>query len=148
MPFMTLQISPQGPIVRAAIMVSNARETMLQAIGQPVPEGQAIQALIDTGANISGVSPSVLSALGLAPTGQADIVSTTSGAAGISVPTYDVCIGIFAARQGDLHFISDTVQVTATDLSSRGFDALIGTDVLGKCVLHYNGADGIFTLAY
>ena len=66
----------------------------------------------------------------------------------MAVPTYDVCIGIYAARQGDLHFISDTIQVTATDLAGRGFQALIGTDILAKCILHYNGADGFFTLAY
>ena len=63
-------------------------------------------------------------------------------------PTYDVCIGIYAARDGDLHFISDTIQVTATDMSNRGYQALIGTDVLSKCLLYYNGADGHFTLAW
>ncbi len=121
---------------------------MLEATGLPVPLPQSIRALIDTGASISGVDPSVLSALGLTPTGNADIVSTTSGAAGVSVPTYDVCIGIYAARQGDLHFVSETIQVTATHLTGRGFQALIGTDVLKKCILHYNGADEFFTLAY
>jgi hypothetical protein len=129
-------------------MVSTARHQMLTAIGQQVPDPQPIRALIDTGASISGVDPTVLAALGLSPRGQADVISTTSGASPISVPTYDVCIGIYAARHGDLHFISDTVQVTATDLSARGFDALIGTDILCKCILHYNGADGFFTLGW
>jgi hypothetical protein len=148
MPFFTLQISPQGPILRAAILASTARRQMLKAAGLTIPTAQAIDALIDTGASISGVVPSVLTALGLTPTGNTEIFSTTTGAAPISVPTYDVCIGIYAIRQGDLHFISETVQVTATNLASRGFQALIGTDVLRKCVLHYNGADGHFTLAY
>ena len=148
MPFFTLQISPVGPMVRAAIMVSTARHQMLEAVGQPVPDAQTIQALIDTGASISGVDPTILSALGLTPTGETEIVSTTTGAAGVRVPSYDVCIGIYAARAGDLHFISETIQVTATNLAGRGFQALIGTDVLRKCILHYNGADGIFTLAY
>ena len=148
MPFITLQISPQGPVVRAAIMLSTARSQMLGAAGTAVPTPQNIYALIDTGASISGVDPRVLTALGITPTGATEIVSSTSQGAGISVPTYDVCIGIYATRQGDLHFISETVQVTATNLTGRGFRALIGTDILQKCILHYNGADGFFSLAY
>jgi hypothetical protein len=148
MPHFSLQTSPHGPIVRSAIMVSNSRQQMLTDLQQAIPDPQTIDALIDTGASISGVDPTVLTALGLSPTGEAEVLSTTSGAAGVSVPTYDVCIGIYALRQGDLHFISGTVQVTATDLGSRSFKALIGTDVLSKCILHYNGADGFFTLAY
>ena len=148
MPFITLQISPQGPVVRAAIMVSTARRQMLEAAGNSVPPPQNIYALIDTGASISGVDPSVLNVLGLSPTGETEIVSSTSQGTGISIPTYDVCIGIYATRQGDLHFISETIQVTATNLAGRGFRALIGTDVLQKSILHYNGADGFFTLAY
>lgn len=123
-----------------------ARIKMLTDTGQPVPDPQTINALIDTGASISGVDPTILSALGFSPTGEAEIFSTT--ASGVAVPTYDVCIGIYATRQGDVHFLSDTIQVTATNLASRGFQALIGTDILCKCILHYNGADGHFTLAY
>ena len=148
MPHFTLQIAPNGPIVLAAVMVSAPRMEMLRSTNLSVPDPQRISALIDTGASISGVDPTVLSALSLTPTGTADVVSTTSGSAGVTVPTYDVCIGIYAAREGDLHFVSDTIQVTAVDMSSRGFKALIGTDVLSKCILHYNGADGFFTLAY
>lgn len=121
---------------------------MLTEAGQALPDGQSIDALIDTGASISGVDPTILAALCLSPTGQTQILSASSGAVGVSVPTYDVCIGIYAARPGDLHHISDTIRVTATDLSSRPFKALIGTDVLSKCILHYNGADALFTLAY
>jgi len=148
MPFLTSQISPRGPIVRAAIMLTVARKEMLASAGQTIPTPQTIQALIDTGASISGVDPTILSALGLTPTGTAEVVSATSAGAGVSVPTYDVRIGIFAARQGDLHFISEAVQVTATSFASSGYQALIGTDILSKCILHYNGADGHFTLAY
>lgn len=148
MPHFTLQTSAQGPVVRAAIMVSSPKLQMLTDAGQPLPDPQSINALIDTGASISGVDPTVLMALGLSPTGQTQLLSSTSGPAGVSVPTYDVCIGIYAARPGDLHHISDTIQVIATDLTGRAFKALIGTDVLSKCIFHYNGADGFFTLAY
>jgi hypothetical protein len=148
MPHFTLQLSPQGAVVNAGIMVSSARQKMLQDSGQPIPPPQMLRALIDTGASISGVDPSVLAALGLTPTGEADIHTPSTGGTPVHTATYDVCIGILAAREGDLHFISETIQVAATPLEAQGFQALIGTDVLRKCILHYNGADGFFTLAY
>jgi len=148
MPFFTRQFSPQGAVVNAAIMVSSARHQMLVAAGQPVPIPQPILALIDTGASISAVEPAILTALGLTPTGEADIHTPSTQGVPVHTPTYDVCIGIYAAREGDLHFISETVQVTATPLTSHGFQALIGTDILRSCVLHYNGAEGFFTIAY
>jgi len=42
-----------------------------------------------------------------------------------------------------------TIPVVATDLLvQHGFHALIGRDVLGECVLVYNGSMGLFTLAF
>lgn len=148
MPHFTLPISPQGPVVDAAVMITEARRQALTQAGEQAPPAQAIRALIDTGASISGVDPSVLSALSLQQTGETDILTPSTGTSAIRVPTFDVVIGIYAGRPGDLHYISDTIQVTATVLTGRGFLALIGTDVLSKCILHYNGADGIFTVAY
>jgi len=37
--------------------------------------------------------------------------------------------------------------VSASVLLHQGFHALLGRDVLGQCILHYNG-DGNFTLAF
>jgi hypothetical protein len=148
MPHFTLQISPQGPVVDAGIMIGTARQQALQDAGQDVPAPQMIRALIDTGASISGVDPTVLTALGLTQTGEAEIHTPSTRGVAVTTPTYDVRIAIIAGRAGDLHFISETIQVTATDLSPQGFQTLIGTDVLRSCILHYNGADGHFTLAY
>src|SRR5437870_1747447 len=147
MPHFTKHLSPQGAIVNAAIMVSAARLAMLEDTAQPVPPPQTILALIDTGASISGVEPAILTALGLTPTGEADIHTPSTGGVPVHTATYDVCIGIYAGRAGDLHFVSDTVQVAATPLMAHGFQALIGTDILKKCIFHYNGADDMFTLA-
>ena len=132
----------------AAIMVGNARQQALQDAGQDVPTPQLIRALIDTGASISGVDPTVLAALALSQTGEAEIHTPSTRGVAVTTPTYDVKIAILAGRAGDLHFISETIQVTATDLSQQGFQALIGTDILKSCILHYNGADEHFTLAY
>ena len=117
--------------------------------GLTIPTPQKILALIDTGAGISAVEPTVLAALGLTPTGEADIHTPSTGGSPVKTPTYDVRIAILAGRAGDLHFISETVQVTGTPgLNVWGYDALIGRDILKTCVMIYNGADNIFILSY
>jgi hypothetical protein len=148
MPHFTAKISPQGPLVDAAVMVGDARQQALQAAGQDVPTPQMIRALIDTGAGISGVDPTALKALGLSQTGEAEIHTPSTKGVAVTTPTYDVKIAILAGRPGDLHFISNTIQVTATELTPQGFQVLIGRDILKSCILHYNGADEYFTVSY
>lgn len=128
-------------------MVSYSRRQALESAGLPVPDPQRILALLDTGASISAVDPAVLAVLGLTATGKADIHTPSTQGVPLLTDTYDVCIGIFAARSGDTPFVSDTVQVTASILSS-GIQALIGTDILKSCIFTYNGADDCFTLAW
>jgi predicted aspartyl protease len=129
-------------------MIDLARQGVLEKAGLPAPSPQMVRALIDTGASISAVDPIVLSALGLQQTGEADIHTPSTGGVSVKFPTFDVRIAILAGREGDLHFISDTVQVTGSNLSQFGFSVLIGTDILKKCILYYNGADEVFSLAW
>jgi hypothetical protein len=147
MPHFMLPTSAQGLVVSAAVMVSDSRRQALTDEGKPIPEIQRIQALLDTGASISAVDPTVLAALGVSATGKADIHTPSTQGVPILSDTYDVFIGIFAGREGDVPFVSDTVQVTASILGN-GIQALIGTDILKKCILTYNGADECFTLAW
>ena len=147
MPHFLIKTSPQGMVVQAAVLVSAGRRQALIDAGQVVPQPQRISALLDTGASISAVDPNVLAALGLTATGKAEIHTPSTQGVPVLYDTYDVCIGILAARAGDTHFVSDTIQVAASILSG-GMQALIGTDVLAKCILTYNGAYSCFTLAW
>lgn len=97
---------------------------------------------------MSGVDPAVLQALELTPTGEADIHTPSTGGTPVHAATYDVRVGILTARMDDSHFVPDTLQVMAIGLDAHGFQALIGPDVLSKCILHFHGADSFFTLAY
>jgi predicted aspartyl protease len=129
-------------------MVSHARRQALTEAGQPIPDPQRILALLDTGASISAVDPSVLLALGLSPTGESEIHTPSTNGTPAKADTYDVSVAILAGRTGDLHFISDTIRVTSSGLAGLGLQALIGTDILNKCIFTYNGSDSCFTLAY
>jgi hypothetical protein len=128
-------------------MVSGGRRQALTDAGLPVPPPQRIVGVLDTGASISAVDPTILASLGLTATGKAEIHTPSTQGVPVLADTYDVCLGIYAGRPGDTHFISDTTQVTASILAN-GVQALIGTDILKSCILTYNGADDCFTLAW
>ncbi len=133
----------------AAVLVSVPRLAVLKQMGQSAASPQRVRALLDTGAAGTCVDPMVLKALGLSPTGEALMLTPSTGSTPQNAFTYDVQIGIFAGRPNDLHYISSTIQVMASDLyAGQGIHVLIGRDVLAGCIFHYNGADGILTLAY
>ena len=147
MPHFTLQMTPAGPIVDAFVGVSAARQAALQAAGQQVPMPVRIRALVDTGASATCIDPSVPVALGLTPTGNISMTTPSTGTTPHSADVYDVALLIPGPTFPPLTL--PTIPVAAVDLlQAQGFHALIGRDILGACVFHYNGAVGTFTLAF
>lgn len=149
MPHFTLQLSPSGPLVDAFVSVSQARAAALMAENPPqtVATPRQIRALIDTGASNTCVDPSVLTALGLTPTGTVSVVTPTTGATPVECKQYDV--GLVIPAPNGAPFVVGTIAVTEHEfLNAQGFHALIGRDILSRCLFGYNGALGLFTLAY
>jgi hypothetical protein len=147
MPFFTLQISASGPIADAFVGVSAGRMAALQHLQQPVPPPQQIRALIDTGASNTCIDPMVLQALGLQPTGQVQVHTPTTAGTPAVCNQYDISL-LIPAPNG-LPFSVPTTAVTEHQLfNAQGFHALIGRDVLSRCVLICNGQLSLFTLAY
>jgi hypothetical protein len=143
----TLQIGPNGPLMDAFVAVSEARRNALTAAGQPIPNVIRIRALVDTGASGTCVDPSVPQGLGLTPTGSTSMVTPSTGATPHTADQYDVAIVVPCANAPPLVF--QTVPVACVELlASQGFHALIGRDILNKCILHYNGTTALFTIAY
>src|SRR5208283_5202594 len=105
MPHFLVKTAVRSPIVPAAVMVSHARRKALEEARRPVPDPQRITALLDTGASISAVDPSVLTALGLSPTGELELHTPSTHGTPVRADTYDVSIAILAGRVGDVHFI-------------------------------------------
>ena len=106
-----------------------------------------MRALIDTGASHTFVDPSVITPLGLTPTGGSSVNSATTGATPANCDQYDVCLVISSTISSPL--IRGVMPVgTLPLLASVGLHALIGRDVLGECLLVYDGRGGSFSLAY
>jgi hypothetical protein len=143
----TLQVSPDGPIVTAAVGVSIPRTVALKEAGLPIPPPVMIRGLLDTGASGTAVDPIVLTQLGLTATGSTLVNTPTTGATPLPADLFDVAFMI-PGPDGTQPLFSQTMPVMASDLfAAQGFHALIGRDILSQCVFVYNGS-GFFTLSY
>jgi hypothetical protein len=50
--------------------------------------------------------------------------------------------------QPQYHLMAMTIPVLETDFSAQTIQALIGRDLLARCMLFYNGPTGTIALAY
>lgn len=144
----TVQVSPGGPLINAVVRPSKQRSDALKAAGKPVPADVALRALVDTGASSTCVDPSVLTTqLGLSPTGVVPVHTPSSGQTPHQADQYDIGLIIYGTTTAQfLEF--PTIPVLSCDLSQQGIQALLGRDIIGRCVLVYNGALGQFTMAF
>jgi hypothetical protein len=147
MPHFTLPVGPNGPVLNAVVTVSKERSAALAAAVQSVPKPVPITALVDTGASCTCVDPSVLTALNLTPTGIVLLNTPSTGGTPHQAEQFDVALIIPAPSGPALVF--RTIPVVASELlTSQGFHALIGRDILDQCLFSYNGSIKLFTLAY
>lgn len=145
MPFLTQTIQRAGPILPFVVGVSQQREQALKASGLPVPPKFQIQGLVDTGASATCIDPGVVRQLGLTPTGQVSIITPSTGATPHSCLTYDICLILLGPS---LSLGLGVLPVSEAQLAHQGFQALIGRDVLRRCLLVYDGNKNTFTLAF
>jgi hypothetical protein len=150
-PGQPLQPSPRGlaangPNIRVQIEVAAALAQSFQETNQAIPTPVVGVALIDTGASITAIDGSVVTQLGLNPNGVA-MVGTAGGPqqqstfqARFSFPGTPL-LGFEHARVLGCDLAGQTV------LNQQPIVALIGRDILSRCVLVYNGSAGVFSLS-
>jgi hypothetical protein len=148
MPHFTLSLDASAPVVNAGITVSEARRVALRAANEPIPGVQVVRALIDTGASFTSIDRAVLSALGLEPTGTIDIVTPSTGQGPHLADAYDVDFQIGAGPE-DVPLWIPNLRTASCDLFQRqGIHALIGRDILQRCIFIYNGSMNLFSLSF
>lgn len=147
MPHLTLSFSQGAPIIDLFITASEARIVALKAAGHPVPDPQPIRGLIDTGASHTCIDPSVFALLHLSPTGNVPMLTASTGSVPPTTDTNDV--GIFIPSGPREGLVLANIQVSSCDLSvAQNFQALIGRDILARCILVYSGASQTLSLSY
>lgn len=142
MPLTTYTLESDGPVVTVVIGVSAPRVHALSDAGLPVPPVVQVRGLIDTGASHTVVDTSVIESLQLEPTGTIGIRTPSTGAELHQCSQYDVGIGI--PMHHGLQMMQFVIPVVESHLAPAGIQALIGRDVLDRCLFLYNGAEGYF----
>ena len=137
-----------GPFVDAVFHISKPRANALSDRGVDLPRPLRGRALLDTGASHSCVDPVVTEHLGLEPRGQESMLTASTADETHTVLQFDLALFIPPRDSGD-----DPLALAALPmmhsrlLQFQGIHALIGRDVLSKCIFHYNG-NGYFSLAW
>jgi len=145
MPQLTFVIVPYGLVVDVVVNLEAAVLLPLRASGQVCPPIEAT-GLIDTASNVSGVSPAIVSQLGLSPVGPP---TTTTGIGGpVTVQLYRVSLHIRDARAPNLPMFTLPSLLVMELPPGLSCDVLIGMDVLMGCKLIVDGPGQQFTLEF
>jgi len=146
MPQLTLPVAPEGCTLTVYVGVSSDRQAVLRAKRENIPEPIEINAMIDTGGSCTAIDAKKLVPLKMTPTGIGHIHTPSTKGQAAAMPQYDVSLA-FVAPSGS--FVASSVPIIALpEISNTGIDALIGRDILSKCLLVYNGVEKKFTLAF
>jgi hypothetical protein len=144
MPQLTFPITADGLEVDVLVNLEASALLPLRASGQSCPPLAGSGAL-DTGSNISGVSPSLLQALGI----RSVSTSSTVGIGGFyPVQLYRVSLHICDAQNLTLPWFSHASLLVMGLPSWVTCDALIGVDILLMCRTIVDGPAGKFTIEF
>lgn len=138
----------EGPVVRVRVHYSRAELMRRHRGGTAAPQPVDVNALIDTGAESSCVDEAIVRRLGLLSYGPG--LTNAPAIGGLyATADYDCSISVLHPSGDRNHnLVAPNLVVTMLPLATLGYDALIGRDVLARCVLLYDGMAGTFRLTY
>jgi hypothetical protein len=134
-------------MVLASVGVSAPRQAALLAQGIAVPPIIHVNAMVDTGATCTCIDPTILGRLGLSPTGSVPVHTPSTKGAPQLCDQYDVSLRLSATDPNNA-LVRTVLPVIASDLLIQGFEVLLGRDILSRCLLMYDGLNGLFSFAY
>lgn len=133
-----------GPILPIEIAIPSALSKLLASQNEDIPPPVSGIALIDTGATRSCVDTSVISKLGVNPIGITALIT----ASGQSQHHLYPAKFNFPAIKFEAEFSSIAgVNLSQQSIAGKQIIALIGRDLLSRCLFIYNGPKGSFSIA-
>lgn len=143
----TLRVDNKGPLLNASLDISHPRRAALDRAQLPHPQFFGAKGLVDTGASCTSIDPAVVQQLGLSPTGDARLVTPSTGNEPLDVVQFDISVAIYS-KLDEPPLSIPILPAIETPLANQGFHMLIGRDILSRCLLVYNGVLGHYTLAF
>lgn len=147
MPSLIFPVAKDGPVLELVVSVSRSRRYVLTRFQSLVPEPIVVRALIDTGATFSCLDSAVFKRLSLSSKGTIPILTPTTGASPQPLNRYDVDLKCLTTPLENL-FLFEDFPVLEAPLAAQGIQALIGRDILERCLFVYDGPANTFSLSF
>jgi hypothetical protein len=147
MPYLKAPIHSRGPLVNLRIEVSSPRAGALRMARQPVPQAINLQGLIDCGADVTFIDTHHLPFLAYQ---KPAIRLVGDGAGGWTIGLeYDVSLTVLHPGGRRSNLLLPSIAIVDKMLhAALGYEALVGRDVLDRCLFVYDGQDRTYTLGY
>lgn len=140
-----------GPLVEVELTLSRADLRSLRAKGSPLPQPFSVRALIDSGAEVSCIDKQLTSSLIATGMPPGRFLFANMPAVGGLSPTIEYVVSLtllHPSRKSRSHLVLPSLPVVEQPLGQLGYQALLGRDVLERCLLVYDGPGRSFTLAF
>ena len=148
MPILRGTLQAEGALVDVLFGWSDSAVRQLRVSRRPIPQPVSARALLDTGAEVTCLAPSLVRALGLPSRGPTPANVPATGGLTFS-SQHDTALTILhpSGNAGD-HLVIGDLLVIEVPLTVLGYQALVGRDVLARCRFLYDGPGGRFRLTY
>ena len=142
MPCITLPFNPAvGPVLNVVI---TAASTMKATATNPDHEHKYYPLLVDTGADVSCISPTIIDALGIAPTGKTTVI-TPNGPGPANQYLVDFGVSFGSGSGPMMVYAVESVSVIEFNGTQNNYQGLIGRDIICRGQLTVTGYDKRFT---
>ncbi len=148
MPQITGSLSVQGAMVEVVVGLARSDVQRLRQALQPIPQARKLRALIDTGAQVTYLDPSVVGALTL-PWSTLGLANMPA-AVGMIPTTFHRASVVIEHSSGNKrrHLVAGELLVCELPLGLLGYEAVVGRDILDTLRFLYDGPARTFSLDY
>jgi hypothetical protein len=146
MPSLSSPIDPQHDAMAwVKVMQSPEYVDALKKAGERYATPISILGILDTGASVSALDAQIIARMSLLDRGYAEIHTPSTGLGIEYRGVYDASLVLGENEPSPL---TSTVEVIRCEFASRGFYALIGRDILCRCILTYDGPANTYHLSW
>lgn len=139
-------LSQSGPVISVEVAIPTTLAEVFAKEKKPIPQPAVGWALIDTGATHTCVDDDAISQLGVNPISRVEILGS-SGAHEVNV--FPAHFRFPSIKNFEIDFTATIgVNIQAQKFNNQPIIALLGRDVLARCIFVYNGPLGMYSLSF